>query len=254
VASSRLYFLLESDAQITLVSPKLDPSISARLPTHSSQINWIQRKYTGRSDPIHVEDFHIVMTAIDDNPLSREVWEMCREKRVLVNVADVPPLCDFYFGAQLRQGPLQIMLSTGGMGPRIGALIRDRVKGSLPDNLEDAIEGVGELRKDLRKRAPGVGGELGQRRMDWMKGVSEQWGLDELALFKSEQVRQRALEEGWEKGKVVTPRDLWLGWGRCPLRAWPIWEEKRAWAVSGLLLGIAAGSVLATSASWLRRR
>lgn len=195
------------------------------------------------------------MTAIDDNPLSREVWEMCKEKRVLVNVADVPPLCDFYFGAQLRQGPLQIMLSTGGMGPRIGALIRDRVRASLPDNLEDAIEGVGELRKDLRKRAPGVGGELGQRRMDWMKGMSEQWGLGELGWLKEEEVRKRALEEGWEKGgKVVTPRDLSLSLGGrgTALKTWLAngLDQRIAW----LSLGVAIGAGLASSAAWWKRR
>ena len=88
----------------------------------------------------------MVLTAIDDNPLSRTVCEMCREARVPVNVADVPPECDFYFGAQLRRGPLQVMVSTGGQGPKIGAMVRDIILRALPDDTEVAIEGVGSLR------------------------------------------------------------------------------------------------------------
>jgi precorrin-2 dehydrogenase/sirohydrochlorin ferrochelatase len=81
---------------------------------------------------IELTKFHMVMTAIDDNPLSKSICLECRAKGVLVNIADVPPMCDFYFAAQFRRGPLQVMLSTGGMGPRIGALVRDRVEKSLP--------------------------------------------------------------------------------------------------------------------------
>ena len=252
VASSRLYFLLESDAHITIVSPKLDPTISARLETHAHQITWIKRKYIGVEEEqakgeIELTKYHMVMTAIDDNPLSKSICLECRAKGVLVNIADVPPLCDFYFAAQFRRGPLQVMLSTGGMGPRIGALVRDRVEKVLPDNLEDAINGVGELRKDLRKRAPGVGGALGQKRMDWMKSISETWSLEQLEGLNEAEVRSKVLDKGWEKEKVVKPREVGLR-GRCPLRDVP-----QEWVLpSGILLGATLGSLV--TAFLLRRR
>jgi precorrin-2 dehydrogenase/sirohydrochlorin ferrochelatase len=248
VASSRLYFLLESDAHITIVSPKLDPSISARLDTHANQITWIKRKYTNvreEEDTIQevvLDKYHMVMTAIDDNPLSRSICLECRSKGVLVNIADVPPLCDFYFAAQFRRGPLQVMLSTGGMGPRIGALVRDRVERALPDNLEDAIVGVGELRKDLRKRAPGVGGALGQKRMDWMKGISESWTLEELEDLNKEDTRRKVLDQGWDKGKVVGPEDVgvWRWW-------WSLLEFPSDWTLPrGVIIGATAGAMLTT--------
>lgn len=247
MASSRLYFLLESDAHVTVISPKLDPTISGRLETHADQITWIKRKYIGvEEDEINLNDYHMVMTAIDDNPLSESICLACRAKGVLVNIADVPPLCDFYFAAQFRRGPLQVMLSTGGMGPRIGALVRDRVEKSLPDNLEDAIMGVGELRKDLRKRAPGVGGALGQKRMDWMKAISETWTLEELEDLNDEGVRARVLDEGWEKEKVVTPKDV--GRGRNWTAAFGL-----DWTLpSAIVVGAAVGSAI--TAIVLRRR
>lgn len=241
VASSRLYFLLESDAHITIVSPKLDPTITARLDTNGHQITWIKRKYVGvKEDEIDLTKFHMVMTAIDDNPLSESICLECRAKGVLVNIADVPPMCDFYFAAQFRRGPLQVMLSTGGMGPRIGALVRDRVEKALPPNLEDAIVGVGELRKDLRKRAPGVGGALGQKRMDWMKSISETWTLEELEDLNKADVRSRVLDEGWDKEMVVRPGEVGAGASTLSRLA-PLYD----WTLpGGILLGATIGSLV----------
>lgn len=182
----------------------------------------------------------MVMTAIDDNSLSRSICLECRSKGVLVNIADVPPLCDFYFAAQFRRGPLQVMLSTGGMGPRIGALVRDRVEKALPNNLEDAIVGVGELRKDLRKRAPGVGGELGQKRMDWMKGISESWTLEELEDLNKENTRRKVLDLGWDKGRVVGPEDVgvWRWW-------WSLLQVPTDWTLPrAVIIGATAGAML----------
>jgi precorrin-2 dehydrogenase/sirohydrochlorin ferrochelatase len=148
VASGRLYFLLETGAHVTLICPPsgLHPETKYRVETSNpSDITYLPREYSGRSDPIKVDDFAMVLTAVDDVEASREVCVMCREVNVPVNVADIPPSCDFYFGAQLRRGPLQIMISTGGQGPKIGAMMKNVIAQALPDDLEGAIEGVGKL-------------------------------------------------------------------------------------------------------------
>lgn len=242
VASGRLFFLLEAGAHVTLVAPRpLDPSIQHRLDTHPDDITYHEREYQGREDEVKVEDYEMVLTAIDDNELSKLVWTMCKEKRVTVNVADVPPLCDFYFGAQLRKGPLQVMISTGGQGPKIGAMVRDLVLKALPENVEEAIEGVGKLRGDLRKRAPGVGGELGKRRMEWMIGICDEWGLGEMAVLRDEGVRRKVLDEGWDKSKVVTPEQAGIG-------------RKRTMRIDGAVVGAVVGLVVGALGMWIRKR
>jgi precorrin-2 dehydrogenase/sirohydrochlorin ferrochelatase len=256
VASGRLFFLLEAGAHVTLVAPSpLDPSIQHRLGTNAADITYHDRTYLGRSDPIKVEDFAMVLTAIDDNALSYEVYEMCKEKRVVVNVADVPPKCDFYFGAQLRRGPLQVMVSTGGQGPKVGAMVRDIIVEALPDDVEEAIEGVGKLRADLRKRAPGVGGELGKRRMEWMIGVCDKWGLGEMGVLKDDEaLRARVLDEGWDKEAVLGPEDVGVkrtGGRRTPPSAgWERWIEGKAGLLGGAVLGAAVGSI--ATLAWVR--
>lgn len=181
---------------------------------------------------------------------------MCREQRVPVNVADVPPLCDFYFGAQFRRGPLQVLVSTGGMGPRVGAMIRDHIEKGLPDQLEESIEGVGALRKDLRKRAPGVGGELGRKRMEWMIGVCDEWGLEGVKRLRDGELRERVLEEGWEKEKVLGPADFG---GRSRWRSWVenvpgLQSERGLGRAEGLVEGVALAGLVVLGLQWWTTR
>ena len=252
IASGRLYYLLEAGAHVTVVSPlPLDPTISHRLVTNTGDITHVPRTFRGRDDAIKVEDYAMVLTAIDDVTMSREICALCREKRVPVNVADIPPSCDFYFGAQLRRGPLQILISTGGSGPKIGSMVRDIVEDSIPEGVEDAIEGIGLLRSDLRQRAVGVGGEVGKKRMKWMVGICEAWGLGQMGEMRDDQVRKKVLDDGWDQGEVVRPEQMGFGKPRrrVPERA----QQSSLWSVgiTGLVSGMALGIV---GTMWLVRR
>lgn len=241
---------------MTIISPRLDPSIEYRIQHSASQITHLARPYQGREDEVKVEDFFMVFTAIDDVDLSRQVSEMCRERRVNVNVADIPPMCDFYFGAQLRRGPLQVLISTGGMGPKIGVMVRDTIINALPERVEEAIEGVGALRADLRKRAPGTGGELGKKRMDWMIKTCDAWGLAEMEHLRDEVVRRRVLDQGWNKDKVVGPVEAGVGKVRkeAKTRRKGLWETVDSFvdlqAVSTGLAGVALGAAVGACAMY----
>lgn len=92
------------------------------------------------------------------------------------------------------------MVSTNGNGPKLAALIREKVAESLPPNTGDAIVKVGELRKKLRKLAPGT--EQGGKRMKWMSRVCEEWTFTQLAGLTVAQMD--ILLEGYKGGKVGT--------------------------------------------------
>ncbi len=203
VASTRLAHLLDADALVTIICPKigLHPLLLHRIyddNSTKSRIDYHDRIFAGEED---LNGMDMVLTAIDNVEVSKSICLMCRARRIPVNVADVPPECDFYFGSMIRRGPLQVMVSTGGKGPKIANLIRVKLEEALPDNVSDAIERVGELRAELRKRAPGVGGKLGQRRMDWMTEICQTWTLDELGTLDETSVAY-LLDHGWAKKRV----------------------------------------------------
>lgn len=250
IASQRLGFLLEAGAHVTIVAPApLHPLIQHRLESNGDQITWHDRQYNQNpdKDACKVGSYDMVFTAIDDATLSRLICEKSRKARTPVNVADVPPECDFYFGAQVRRGPLQVMISTSGAGPKVSVMVRDLIRGVIPNNIEGVINGVGALRRELRERAPGVGGELSKKRMRWMINTCNQWDMEVMDRLEDEKIREKLLNDGWEKGVVLGPKDVGVkrkSKSRAPSSA-------ALAGTGGVLVGTAIG-VLATLA-FLRR-
>ncbi|KAJ7125484.1 siroheme synthase [Mycena crocata] len=202
VASQRIESVLTADALITVLAPAkgLHARTKELIDIHPTRITYYDRRFSG---PAEIHKMDMVLTALDDVNRSREICEMCRKAKVPVNAADIPDLCDFYFGAQIRDGPLQIMISTNGNGPRMAALMKKKLQTALTGKEGEAIERVGILRAHLKERAPGVGGALGRKRMKWMSEVCNTWEVDELTEL-DESTITKLLDEGWENGSVPT--------------------------------------------------
>lgn len=203
VASQRIHSILPANANITVLSPQsgLHPRTSNFIKTRKDRITYHDRPFRGLQE---LEGMDMVLTALDDNDLSRQIVEMSRERRIPVNAADIPDLCDFYFGAQIRDGPLQIMISTNGNGPRMASLIKTRLQNGLTGHEGQAIFKVGQLRNKLKERAPGVGGEVGRHRMKWMTDLCNKWDMEDFTAL-DEATMERLLNEGWDKGRRIPP-------------------------------------------------
>ncbi|RGP80143.1 siroheme synthase met8 [Fusarium longipes] len=180
VAAGRILNCLNADANVTVVCPKsgLNPEVAFRV--SEGQVAHIDRVF----EPEDLDGASMVLVAIDDPAASTVIWKLCKERRIPANIADVPPECDFYFGSIHRDGPLQIMVSTNGKGPRLAAAIRQFIAKQLPKNAGNAIETIGELRLKLRKAAPNP--EDGPKRMLWMSKVSDTYKWDEMCGLTDE--------------------------------------------------------------------
>lgn len=160
------------------------------------EVDYVDRKF----EPSDLDGVDMVLTAVDDPEASTQIWKLCKERKISANIADVPPECDFYFGSVHRDGPLQIMVSTNGNGPKLASIVRKQIAATLSNNIGAAIQNVGALRKRLRVVAPGT--EEGPKRMQWyvflreevlhlltlyrMSKVCESWSLDDLVDLDDE--------------------------------------------------------------------
>ncbi|CAK5277653.1 unnamed protein product [Mycena citricolor] len=247
VASQRIESILAADAFITVLSPAKGVHVRTRqfIDAYPARITYYDRRFSG---PAEIHKMDMVLTALDDVNRSRDICEMCREAKVPVNAADIPDLCDFYFGAQIRDGPLQIMISTNGNGPRMAALMKKKIGEALSGKEGEAIEKVGILRARLKDRAPGVGGLLGRKRMKWMSEVCNTWDIDDLTELDDALIA-RLLDQGWDKSVVPTLAQLK---GVHKSKAWSL-GSNQDWAMLLPLVGsFALGAVC--SFALVRRR
>lgn len=209
IGSQRIESILHTDANITVLAPSdgLHPRTRRFLELRNDKITYIDRTLK-TADDLELDGIDMVLTALDDPILSAAIISVCRSQRIAVNAADLPDLCDFYFGAQIRDGPLQIVFSTNGNGPRMAALVRNKIQNALTGYEGEAIRRVGMLRVKLKERAPGVGGNVSKERMRWMTNLCNAWEMEELSVL-DETMMERLIREGWERArKVPTPKEM----------------------------------------------
>jgi len=113
--------LLTCDAAVTLVAPEAHPELAAL--AGEGSIRWEQRRYES-SD---LEGSFLVVAATDDSEVNIGVHEDAEARAMLVNVVDVPPLCNFILPAIVRSGPLAIAISTAGASPALAKRMKREI-------------------------------------------------------------------------------------------------------------------------------
>jgi precorrin-2 dehydrogenase/sirohydrochlorin ferrochelatase len=73
-----------------------------------------------------------------------------RRLRVLVNVEDVPELCDFHSVAEVRRGDLLLTVSTGGAAPGLASSIRRNLENCFAPIWAERVREVAALRQAWR--------------------------------------------------------------------------------------------------------
>jgi precorrin-2 dehydrogenase / sirohydrochlorin ferrochelatase len=114
--------LLACDGDVTLIAP--DATEPLQDLAREGSIRWERRAYAGPAD---LEGVFIVIASTDDTEVNIAVYEDAERRAMLVNVVDVPPLCNFILPAIIRTGPLAIAISTAGASPALAKRIRNEI-------------------------------------------------------------------------------------------------------------------------------
>ncbi|MEO6149891.1 MAG: TSUP family transporter [Mucilaginibacter sp.] len=91
----------------------------------------------------------IVIAATNDNDLNVYIRQAAHDRKLLVNIADKPDLCDFYLGSILQKGDLKIAISTNGKSPTIAKRIKEYLNQEIPDEIDDSLQQISALRETL---------------------------------------------------------------------------------------------------------
>ena len=145
VALRKAQKLLSYGPRLTVVAPKFRPEFRGM-----EQADLCQRLFE-QSD---LEDCDFAVAATDDRALNHCVAELCKERRIPVNVADSREDSTFLFPALLRRGELSVGVSASGASPAAAASIRDRFAQVLPERMEEILRYLEDIREPLRQAVP----------------------------------------------------------------------------------------------------
>jgi siroheme synthase-like protein len=113
--------LLACDGRVTLIAPEAHEELQ-RLAAEGS-IEWVRREYESGD----LEATFIAIAATDDTDVNIRVFEDAERRAMLVNIVDVPPLCNFILPAIVRTGPLAIAISTAGASPALAKRLKREI-------------------------------------------------------------------------------------------------------------------------------
>ena len=146
VALEKLSFIFKSspDSRVTIVSPMLREKTASFI--KGKKIDYIQDKYK----EYHLSNAHLVIATTDSPEVNQKVFVDCREKNILVNVADSPLQCDFYMGSIVTKGDLKIGISTNGKSPTFAKRLRQWLENFLPDQIDDILNKLYIYRSQIK--------------------------------------------------------------------------------------------------------
>jgi len=131
-------------AKITLVAKQVSNEIK-ELAKQYHNIVLIEKPY--ESNDLNGND--IIIAAINDAAISQQIAADAKTKKILVNVADKPELCDFYLSAVVQKGDLKIAISTNGKSPTIAKRIKEVLQDSLPVEIDDLLTNMQRIRNKM---------------------------------------------------------------------------------------------------------
>jgi len=117
--------LLECGADVLVVAPEAHEEVRAL--AADRELTWVPKNF----EPSDLDDATLVIAATEDTSVNTAVFEAAEARNMLVNVVDVPSLCNFVLPAISRRGPIAVGVSTSGASPALAKRIKREIESRL---------------------------------------------------------------------------------------------------------------------------
>ena len=145
VAEGKISRLLDSGAEICVVSPDATPGI--RQFVADGAVRWEQRKYQHGD----LEGAFIAIAATNVREVNRRIFEEANERGVMLNAVDDPPNCSFIAPSIVQRGPVTLAISTSGVSPALARKLRESLQESADLAWADLSSVMAVARSHLRE-------------------------------------------------------------------------------------------------------
>lgn len=143
VAEDKIESLMLAGADIRVVS--LSATAHIRALSRARKIRFDARPFR----PSDLDRVFLVVAATSSPALHAKIFAQARRHGVLCNVVDDPEHCDFYYGAVVRRGALQIAISTEGHSPALAQRLKKKIAREFGAEYEFWLADIGKRRKRL---------------------------------------------------------------------------------------------------------
>lgn len=146
IATRKINNLLSFNAEITVLSPKINSEIESLV--KQNKIKFIKREYH-KND---VENFKLVFCATNNETVNKIVRQDCEKMGILLNVADVPDLCNFIMPATIQRGALTLSIGSQGKAPFFVRETKKKLNNFLSPHTADIVNIANAFREKMIKK------------------------------------------------------------------------------------------------------
>lgn len=122
IALEKITGLLTCDAEVVVVAPKAGSEVQAL--ADANEVTFVTKRF----EPSDLDGALLAIAATSDTDVNTAVYEAAVARNMLVNVVDVPALCNFVLPAISRRGPIAVAVSTSGASPALAKRIRREIE------------------------------------------------------------------------------------------------------------------------------
>ncbi|SDY77718.1 hydroxymethylbilane synthase [Tindallia californiensis] len=233
VAERKVTALLESKAEVTVISPEITEKIQKSY--EKGSLKWEKRGY--RSGDFDKIPFAFI--AVGDENVNKRCRQEANKTNTLLNIADQPDQCDFMLPAVLRQGDLLLTVCTSGKSPMLAKKIKQDLMQTYGKSYSIVLDTLGEIRQDAFLQIANQKNRQEIFRQLIYDGMVEKaltLPVQEVETFLMQEYKELVLstkEHGSEKGSEI---------------------EKRRKAVKKLIIGSRGSRLALIQAKWVQEK
>jgi precorrin-2 dehydrogenase/sirohydrochlorin ferrochelatase len=155
VAERKVRSLLKAGARVLLVSPIVTSGLRRLI--DGGRITWRERVF----QPSDLDGVRLAFCATDDAGMHSLAVKEGKQRGVLMNVVDVPELCEFIVPSVVQRGDLTVAVSTGGSSPALAKKIRKEMDAHFGPEYREFLK----LLKQVRPIVQGALRDVQRRRL-----------------------------------------------------------------------------------------
>lgn len=145
IALEKLEKLLDFTQNIELISLEYSQEILSLIKKYN--LKFSKRPY----EVGDIKNAAIVVVAVDDIALQKDIYEESKELKCLCNSVDSVEYCDFIFPSYIKKDDLTIAVSTSGASPAFAKHFRAYLETFIPHNMSEFLSELKLFRATMPK-------------------------------------------------------------------------------------------------------
>lgn len=142
IGESKIASLVAAGASVAVVAPRATAPIARW--ASEGKVRWHARPF----EPADLDAMALVIAAVPAD-VADHVYREARARGILCNSVDDPDHCDFYYGAVVNRGDLQIAISTNGQSPALAQRLRQELEHQFGPEYGEWLERLGDARREM---------------------------------------------------------------------------------------------------------